>query len=161
MYAVHGNHDMPPPLEGSAAFDGCGAAWIGGRGLRVDGLLIAGFDGCLRYNEGNYQFSQAQMRATVQALVPWLILNRLRYGRFLDLLVTHAPPRGVHDGPDRCHTGFEAFSWLIRRFRPRLHLHGHVHVHDRRVTTSTRLGETEIVNVYPFRELTLTIPTRS
>src|SRR5919202_3166968 len=45
LYAIHGNHDAPPPLEGSAGFNGCGADWIGGRGVRVDGLLLAGFDG--------------------------------------------------------------------------------------------------------------------
>src|SRR5262249_2776121 len=55
LYAIHGNHDAPPPLEGSGGFDHCGASWIGGRAVRVDGLLLAGFDGSLRYNAGAYQ----------------------------------------------------------------------------------------------------------
>lgn len=161
MYAVHGNHDAPPPLEGSSGFERCGASWIGGRGIRVGGLLMAGFDGSLRYNSGAYQSSQAEMHGAVRSLVPWLFMNKVRYGRFLDVLITHAPPRGIHDEPDRCHTGFDAFNWLIHKFQPRYHLHGHIHLYDRRAETVTRLGNTEIVNVYPFRELTLTIPVKS
>jgi uncharacterized protein len=162
MYAVHGNHDAPPPLEGSEGYGRCGASWIGGQGLRThDGLLIAGFDGSLRYNAGSYQSSQTEMHAAVRGMVPWLMLNRLRYGRALDILVTHAPPRGIHDKPDRCHTGFSAYNWLIKRFQPRYHLHGHIHLYDRRTPTVTRVGETEVINVYPFRELELVLPDRS
>jgi Icc-related predicted phosphoesterase len=158
MYAVHGNHDTAPPLEGSEGFSRCGAHWIGGRGIRTpSGLLLAGFDGSLRYNGGAYQSSQTEMQAAVRGLVPWLMLNRLRYGRYLDVLVTHAPPRGIHDEPDRCHTGFDAYNWLIHRFKPRYHLHGHIHLFDRRKATVTRVGSTEVVNVYPFRELELSL----
>ena len=64
MYAVHGNHDAPPPLEGSDGYGRCGASWIGGQGLRTpEGLLIVGFDGSLRYNAGCYQSSQTEMHA--------------------------------------------------------------------------------------------------
>jgi Icc-related predicted phosphoesterase len=162
LYAVHGNHDPAPLLEGSDGFERCGASWIGGHGLRTEGgLLIAGFDGSLRYNSGAYQSSQTEMHASVRGLVPWLMMNRLRYGRFLDVLVTHAPPRGIHDEPDRCHTGFEAFNWLIRCFKPTYHVHGHIHLYDRRAETVTRVGATQVVNVYPFRELELVIPDRS
>jgi Icc-related predicted phosphoesterase len=161
LYAIHGNHDAPPSLEGSEGFKGCGASWIGGRGVRVGGLLLAGFDGSLNYNSGPYQSSQTQMQAAVRSLVPWMLMNRARYGRYLDVLITHAPPRGIHDESDRCHTGFDAFRWLIDHFQPRYHLHGHVHLYNRRVTTRTQVGKTEIINVYPFQELTLTMPTRS
>jgi uncharacterized protein len=158
LYAIHGNHDAPPPLEGSAGFLKCGAHWLGGQTVRAGGLLLAGFDGSLRYNAGAYQATQAEMHAAVRSLVPRLLMNRVRYGRYLDILMTHAPPRGIHDESDRCHTGFNAFTWLVRTFQPRYHLHGHVHVYDRRAPTVTRVGSTEIMNVYPFRELTLTIP---
>jgi Icc-related predicted phosphoesterase len=159
LYAVHGNHDAPPPLEGSEGFSRCGANWLGGRGVRTPGgLLLAGFDGSLRYNNGAYQATQAEMLAAVQSLVPWFLLNRVRYGRYLDVLITHAPPRGIHDERDRCHTGFEAFNWLIRAFKPRYHLHGHIHLYDRRSPTLTRVGCTDVINVYPFRELELELP---
>jgi hypothetical protein len=161
LYAIHGNHDAPRPLEGSAGYDRCGATWLGGRGLRVGNLLLAGFDGSLRYNAGAYQSTQVEMHAAVRGMVPWLMMNRLRYGRYLDVLLTHAPPRGIHDEPNRCHTGFDAFNWVIKTFKPRYHLHGHIHLYDRRAQTVTRLGATEVINVYPFRELTLALPARS
>ena len=159
LYAVHGNHDAAPPLEGSEGFSRCGAHWIGGQGVRSpSGLLLAGFDGSLRYNRGAYQSSQAEMHAAVRSLVPRLLMNKMRYGRALDVLVTHAPPRGIHDEEDRCHTGFEAFNWLIRTFKPRYHLHGHIHLYDRRTPTVTRVGSTDVINVFPFRELSLELP---
>jgi Icc-related predicted phosphoesterase len=161
LYAIHGNHDAPTPLEGSAGYQRCGAHWIGGRGVNVGGLLIAGFDGSLRYNDGAYQSTQTEMHAAVRRLAPWLLLNRVRYGRSLDVLLTHASPRGIHDQPDRAHTGFDAFNWLIKTFQPRYHLHGHIHLYDRRTETVTRVGQTEVINVYPFRELELTVPAGS
>jgi len=67
LFAIHGNHDAPPPLEGSAGYGRCGANWIGGRAVNAGGLLLAGFDGSLRYNSGAYQASQAEMNAAVRA----------------------------------------------------------------------------------------------
>jgi uncharacterized protein len=158
LYAVHGNHDAAPPLEGSEGFNRCGAHWIGNRSIRTpEGLLLAGFDGSLRYNQGPYQSSQKEMQAAVRNLVPRLMLNKLRYGRYLDVLVTHAPPKGIHDEPDRCHTGFNAFNWLIHTFKPRYHLHGHIHLYDRRTETVTRVVETDVINVFPYRELELSV----
>jgi Icc-related predicted phosphoesterase len=160
LYAVHGNHDAPPSSEEAQRFTRCGATWLGGRTLRTpSGVLIAGFDGCLRYNGGAYQATELEMHAQVRRMVPHLWLNKLRYGRFLDVLVTHAPPEGIHDrGEDRVHKGFSAFRWLLEHFRPRYHLHGHVHVYDRRRPTTTWLGPTQVVNVYPFRELAVSVP---
>jgi Icc-related predicted phosphoesterase len=157
LYAIHGNHDAPPETEGATEYDESGASWIGGKTANVNGLLLAGFDGSVRYNNGAYQSSQQHMNFAVRAMVPWLLLNKIRYGRFLDILVTHAPPRGIHDQTDPAHAGFEAFRWLIERFQPRYHLHGHVHVYDRRKTCVTRVGKTEVINVYPYRELTLAV----
>ena len=152
LYAVHGNHDPALPMDGADGYARCGAIWIGGRAVNADGLLIAGFDGCFRYNTGPYQSSEAEMQTAVRRLVPRLLMNRVRHGRFLDVLITHAPPLGIHDQPDRCHRGFDAFRWLVTTFQPRYHLHGHVHVYDRRTTTVTTLGRTRIVNVYPYRQ---------
>jgi hypothetical protein len=44
----------------------------------------------------------------------------------VDVLLTHAPPRGVGDRPDPPHRGFPALVTLTRRLRPALLLHGHV-----------------------------------
>ena len=154
IYGVHGNHDG----EFVRGRDGEGGAdWgmeeLHGRVVYEQGLLIGGLDGSLRYKAGPYQYSEAGMRAQIAGMLPRLVLNRLRYGRYLDILVTHAPPRHIHDEADRPHWGFEAFRWFLRTFRPRYHLHGHIHIYDKRTVTRTRFHETEVLNVYPYREL--------
>jgi Icc-related predicted phosphoesterase len=59
------------------------------------------------------------MAQKVWRLTPALLMNRVSCGRYLDILITHAPPFGIHDGTDRAHRGFEALLRLMARFRPR------------------------------------------
>jgi len=117
------------------------------------GLLLIGIEGCLRYNLGDYQYSQIKMWMMVLQLVPAMIWNKLRYGRFLDIFVTHAPPDGIHDEKDACHRGVKAFKWLIKTFQPSYHLHGHVHVYRPDIITETRLGKTRVINTFGYRKL--------
>jgi len=95
------------------------------------------------------------MRLAIIRLIPSLLLNKLRHGRYLDVLVTHAPPRGIHDLPDQAHQGFAALRWFLRTFRPRYHLHGHSHIYDRRTATRTRYHDTIVVNAFGAREIDL------
>ncbi|CAN5789741.1 metallophosphoesterase [soil metagenome] len=98
------------------------------RVVETGGLLIAGFEGSARYRPGPHQYSESAYRAMVAAMTPLLLLNRLRYGRAVDVLLTHAPPKGPHEGSDYPHRGVAAFNHFHRRWRPRLHVHGHVHL---------------------------------
>ena len=84
-------------------------------------------------------------------LTPYLLVNRAFYGRYLDILITHAPPLGIHDGEDFAHRGFRALLGFMHRFRPRYLLHGHTHLYRGDDTADTRYLDTDIVNVYPFR----------
>ena len=84
----------------------------------------------MRYNQGDHQFTESEMFFRILRMVPHLCWNRIRYGRWLDILITHAPPRGIHDKEDTCHTGFKAFLWFMRCFKPAYLLHGHVHLID-------------------------------
>jgi Icc-related predicted phosphoesterase len=107
-----------------------------------------GLGGSLKYNSGQNQFSQAQMWIRVLAKAPALAWNRLFRGRAVDIVLTHAPPRGINDREDRCHQGFDAFLWLMRVFKPRYLVHGHVHLYDAREPRITRYRDTAVVNVY-------------
>ena len=122
------------------------------------GLLLAGIEGSLRYNDGDYQYSQARMLWMVMQLVPRLLWNKLRYGRYLDIFISHAPPWGIHDREDRPHQGIKAFNWLIKTFKPTFHLHGHIHVYQPWIVTETRVGQTLILNTYGFRRLNFPSP---
>ena len=137
--------ELPPPgPEGCINLDG--------RVAVERGLRIAGFGGSLRYKPGPNQYSQGQMNRRALKLDIRLRLNRVRAGRKLDVLVTHAPPYGLADAEDSAHAGFVAFVSLIRRFRPLLALHGHVHPYGR-VLPERRLGPTRVVNAVPVRVL--------
>ncbi|MCB0098855.1 MAG: hypothetical protein KDE46_24140, partial [Caldilineaceae bacterium] len=74
---------------------------------------------------------------------------------WLDVLVAHSPPRGIHDEEDRAHQGFESFLTFMRWFKPRYLLHGHIHIYRQDTVTQTSYHETEVINVYPYRILEL------
>ncbi len=160
LYGVRGNHDYGGSFDHSPADSlAPGTVDLHRRAVEVNGLLIVGLEGSLEYNNGPHQYSEAAMRFEIARLAPRLLLNKLRYGRYLDVLVTHAPPLGIHDQPDRCHTGFLAFRNFLTRFRPRYHLHGHIHVYDRQTVTRTQFADTIIQNVYGYRELQIPLAT--
>lgn len=155
LYFVRGNHASA--IEYTTAGERrypWGAVDLHRKVLRTsEGLLLAGIEGCNRYNKGDHQYTQSEMWSMVLNLVPALLYNRIRYGRFLDILVTHAPPWRIHDMDDVPHQGIKAFRWLIQVFKPRYHLHGHIHVYHNRVITSTEVGPTTVINCYGYREL--------
>jgi Icc-related predicted phosphoesterase len=125
-----------------------GGIYINQRVKNIKNCLVAGLGGTPWYNGEPNQFSEFNMYMKTLTLIPHLIWNRLFHGRFLDILVTHAPPLGIGDGEDRCHRGFKAFLWFIRVFKPRFLLHGHVHLYDHNAHRTHRYHETTVVNVY-------------
>lgn len=158
LYYVRGNHT--PVVENTVA-GGRTEPW-GGIDLHRhhhrdpgSGLLLAGVEGCLYYHAGPYQYSQFDMWRHVLRLVPGLLLNRLRYGRFLDIFVTHAPAWGLGDDDDRPHWGIRAFRWLNKVFKPRLHLHGHVRLLHSEVARNIQFHDTQIINVHGYYEIEL------
>jgi len=156
LFYVRGNHDKTVEYSSEGQRTGPnGAVNLHRRVWNHRGILLAGVEGCLRYRPGMYQYSQAQMWTHVFRLVPGLLNNRLSYGRFLDVLVTHAPSYGIHDQDDLPHQGIKAFRWLLRVFRPAYHFHGHVHVYRPDTTVHTLFGWTNVINAYGFQEIAL------
>lgn len=160
---VPGNHD--PEVSGARAHRSglflhaglpvepprpLGCTGVDGVVLDVAGLRIAGLGGCVRYRPGPNQYSQREYarRATRLARAAERLARR-RPGR-VDLLLTHAPPRGCGDEEDRPHVGIDALHPLIVRLRPRWHLHGHIHPHGQ-PRPDRRLGSTTVRNVVPYR----------
>jgi Icc-related predicted phosphoesterase len=118
-----------------------GAENIDGRVVEYKGVLIAGLEGSMRYNDRPlYQYTEAAMQRKIAALTPALLKNKLQHGRYLDILITHAPPYSIHDGKDLAHRGFESFLWFIDHYRPDYLIHGHQHVYDNRTVTETLRG---------------------
>lgn len=111
-------------------------------------LIIMGLGGSMLYNYGQSQYTEKQMSWRIRRLIPRLLLNKQRYGRYLDILVTHAPPFGIGDGEDLCHRGFECFLSFMETYKPKYLLHGHVHLFDENAPRITDYHDTRIINVY-------------
>ena len=137
MY-VHGNHDTRYATEPP---EGCDS--IDGQIVEYKGLRILGLGGCVWYRPGDHQYTEKDMRRRIRRL-RWAIS---KYGG-VDIVVTHAPPKGVGDSDDHAHRGFECFLDLIDTYRPRYLLHGHVHMsygQDR--TREREYHGTKVINV--------------
>lgn len=111
-------------------------------------LLIAGASGSIRYNNGLCQWTDRQMKMKLMLMVPKLLLNKIRYGRYLDIFLTHATPLGIHDKNDPCHKGFMSFNWFIKKFKPAYLVHGHIHLYDQRDERIGKYGETIVANAF-------------
>jgi Icc-related predicted phosphoesterase len=144
VFYVRGNHDAGYANDRYAGCDN-----VHGRIVEYRGVRIAGFEGSHRYNGRKYQYTERQMAR----IVARTRLKSLREGA-PDIILTHAPPFGVHDGEDLCHRGFKAFRTAIDAWKPQLFLHGHMHAYDRRQGEQT-IGETRVINPYPFKLIEL------
>jgi Icc-related predicted phosphoesterase len=129
-------------------FRGSGALPVGSKIRIEEGVIVAGLGGSMRYNRGPNQFTDFEMYLEMARLIPGLLWNRIARGRFVDILLTHAPPRGIHDKQDKCHWGFKAFLWFMKTFRPKYLVHGHIHLYDLSDVRSTRWEETTVINAY-------------
>jgi Icc-related predicted phosphoesterase len=136
---VHGNHDdryEQTPPEGCICIDGTVYNYMGVR--------IAGLGGSIRYKAGINQYTEREMRRRATRLLPRLAL----YGG-MDILLTHAPAKGLNDGTDHAHQGFETFNRIMDRFHPAYFIHGHVHAnYGRNFKRVSQYGETTVINAY-------------
>lgn len=146
---VHGNHDSDysrKPPEGCDCIDG--------KLIVYNGIRILGLGGCRRYHPGAHQYTEKQMR--------WRI-RKLRYALWrtkgVDVVVTHAPAKGLGDDEDPAHWGFEVFRDLLDRYRPKFMLHGHVHLrYGKDIPRTLQYGETTVVNA--SERYTIEIPEK-
>ncbi|MCQ2589411.1 MAG: metallophosphoesterase [Treponema sp.] len=111
-------------------------------------LLIAGASGSLKYNNGLCQYSDGEMKWKLIKMIPSLLRNKRKYGTYLDIFLTHATPRHIHDHEDPCHKGFECFNWFIEKFKPTFLIHGHIHLYDMREPRITEHNGTTVINAY-------------
>ena len=141
LYYVRGNHDIryktSPPM---------GCVNIHHRRIIFRGLRIMGLEGSRWYNGGPIQYREYQMRQMIWRMMPGLLL---RGG--VDIIISHAPPRGIHDAEDRCHRGFKSYVKLIHRFQPRYFIHGHIHTHFTDPSQRlTMVGATQVINTFAY-----------
>lgn len=137
---VHGNHDEIYKREPEGCI--CADDTI----VEYGGLRILGLGGSYRYRNGTYMYTERQMLHRIHRL--WLRIMR-RKG--FDILLTHAPARGVNDFDTLTHRGFECFNMLLERFKPRYFVHGHIHRnYDINIPQRMQKGSTTVINAFEY-----------
>lgn len=147
---VHGNHDenhKKTPMGCLCADD---------KLVEAAGLRILGLGGSYKYRDGQYMFTEQQMKRRI---------SRLRYqlwrtGGF-DILLTHAPARHLNDLETIPHRGFECFNDLIDKYEPSLFAHGHVHLtYNHSLPRKCNRGNTLVVNACDHCVIELDVPDK-
>jgi Icc-related predicted phosphoesterase len=137
---VPGNHDhayLKNPPEGCDSIDG--------EVVSIRGVCIGGLGGSYWYNGKDLQYTERQMLQRARKL-----MRKAKKKGGLDLLVTHAPPEGVHDLQDVCHRGFKSFHTLIHEMKPKVLVHGHNHEVYNREDRETTVNGTRIINAFEY-----------
>ena len=137
LYYVHGNHDgkyeKTPP-------EGC--VCIEDRIVKIGNLRVMGLGGALRYSPGPHQYTESQMMKRILRLRWQLMLSK-----GVDIVVSHAPVRGIGDEEHISHRGFEAFQYVLKRYNPRYWFFGHVHTrYGGQKSRVYHSGETVLIN---------------
>ncbi len=136
---VHGNHDtryQKKPPEGCECIDD--------RIYVHEGVRILGLGGSYRYKPGPCMYTEKEMRRRVRKL--WFQLWK---HRGFDILVTHAPARGIGDEEHVSHRGFAEFVRLMDKYQPKFMLHGHMHrEYSAHFQREHAYGQTRIINAY-------------
>lgn len=137
---VPGNHDQAylknPP-------EGCDS--INDKVVAIQGVRIGGLGGSYWYNGKDLQYTERQMLKRGRKL-----MRMARKMGGLDLLVTHAPPAGVHDLEDVCHRGFQAFRTIIDAMTPKVLVHGHNHEVHGKEDRETMVNGTRVINAFEY-----------
>ena len=114
---VHGNHDaryeQNPP-------EGCECAED--KIVNIGGVRVLGLGGSMRYKTGTCMYTEKEMKKRV-----FRLRRAIRKNGGFDILLAHAPAKGVGDEDDLAHNGFECFLELMKEYRPQVMVHGHVH----------------------------------
>ncbi|MBF0258333.1 MAG: metallophosphoesterase [Desulfamplus sp.] len=141
LYYVRGNHDirydLKPPM---------GCMDIHGRIVKFNNIKIMGIGGSRWYNGGMNQYTEAQMKKIIRGMK-----FSIWWNRGIDIVMTHSPPRHIHDAEDLCHRGFRSFCKIIDKYKPDYFIHGHIHQHfvspKERITT---VNTTKVINTYGY-----------
>lgn len=132
-FGVLGNHDAPDSFKGTSIVN------MHSKIVEIEGITIAGFGGCLRYNTKNHgQYTEEECA---------FFLNSIGH---VDIFMAHGNPRYELESRDVSHAGFQSFNDYIIRTQPTYFFHGHIHKQQ-----TVEFGNTKIFSVYPHSKITV------
>lgn len=112
----------------------------------INGILFGAFEGSIRYKQGNAPMYTEEEAAELLKNFP-----------YVDVVLAHSPPRGLHDEDDPAHKGLEALRDYVIRQKPKYYLHGHTYVSTG--TQADILNDTTVIHVYADQVLDLPLGT--
>ncbi|MCK5311279.1 MAG: metallophosphoesterase [Desulfobacteraceae bacterium] len=137
LYYIKGNHDI--------RYDGYspeGCTDIHRQLIQFKSLRILGLEGSMLYSGKENQYSEKEMKKILRSM--WFTLFK---SKGVDIVITHAPPRHIHDADDLCHQGFKCFIDFIQKYSPKYFIHGHIHKNfNNPLDRVTVYGRTKIIN---------------
>ncbi|MCR3758251.1 metallophosphoesterase family protein [Clostridium felsineum] len=138
LFYIHGNHDnnyKNNPPEGCECIDG--------KIINYNGIRIMGLGGSMKYRETPLVYTEKEMRKRI---------NKLKFGLFfnrgVDIIVSHAAPKGINDENDLCHEGFKCFLELIQKYSPKYFCHGHIHLNYGNKKRIANYKNTMVINAF-------------
>lgn len=140
-YGVYGNHDSGTYMEE------LGIQNLHLTAAEINGVTLGGFEGSVRYKADAYapMYTQEEALDMIRRLPP------------VDLLISHAPPRGIHDEEELSHQGFDALRWYVEQYHPSFLLHGHTYP----TSTIDTLGKTVVVYIFEDQLVELNFDART
>ena len=124
--------------------DGC--ICIDGQIVEYQGVRILGLGGSMEYKFGGvpHQYTDKAMENRLKKLK-----RKIKKSGGFDILIGHAPAKGINDSEDLAHNGFSCFRTLIEEYKPKYFVHGHVHVnYGRDFVRESHYRDTTIINAY-------------
>ena len=138
LFYVHGNHDEHFKREPQ------GCTCIDDKLVVYNGIRFVGLGGSYRYRDGKYMYTENEMKGRILRLTPSILRHR-----GFDVLVAHAPARGVNDLDTIPHRGFECFTELLDRYKPAYFVHGHIHLnYGYKIPQVSEYGSTAVINAW-------------
>lgn len=138
LFYVHGNHNgdyLLRPPEGCRSIDD--------RLITYKNIRILGLGGSKRYNKGDFQYTEDEMKRRILKLTPKIIWNK-----GFDIFVTHSGAYGIGDDSDLCHEGFKSFNQLLDKYSPKYFIHGHSHLNYSFKPRIVQYKNTTVINAY-------------
>lgn len=132
MYFVKGNHDEFKPK----LFDRDFIEW---RVLEYKGIRIVGI-GCKKNDK---IISEKKMERLLNRLS-----KKIKKNNGVDIVISHYPLRGVGDGSDITHKGYQAIREFVKKLKPKYFIYGHNHLIYGRNDRIINFEDTTLINAY-------------
>ena len=132
LYFVKGNHDEFKLKLFNNEF-------IEWRCFEYKGIRIAGI-GCKNHNK---IISEDNMKKMLIRLY-----RKIKKNNGVDIVISHYPPRGLGDGADETHKGYQSIREFIETVKPKYFIYGHNHLNYGRNDRIMQFEDTQLINAY-------------